>query len=155
MKVVLILILLMPFVFAACEDGQIDINSASEEELTEINYVGEVRAAEIVSMRPFDSVDDLVRVYGIGEKTMERIKSQGLACVEDDNVAEAQNSDETLANSTKPKIIVLTGKSIKSENDIENSGENNLAIYGFIGFCILLCLLFAIKFWKNDKNEFG
>ena len=31
---------------------------------------------------PFDSLDDLTRVHGIGEATVEGIKDQGLAYVE-------------------------------------------------------------------------
>src|SRR5699024_3683445 len=62
--------------------GCIDINHASESELTDIKHVGEVRAQDIINMRPFDSVDDLNQVNGIGDKTLEDIKAENKACVE-------------------------------------------------------------------------
>ncbi len=60
---------------------KIDINTASTEDLVKITNIGEIRAEEIVSLRPFYSVDDLIRVRGIGEKTIENIKDQGLVYV--------------------------------------------------------------------------
>jgi LPXTG-motif cell wall-anchored protein len=47
----------------------------------------------------------------------------------------------------------LTPKDIKSETDKEQLNKNKPAIYGLIGFCILLVFLFAFKKRKN-KNEF-
>lgn len=61
-------------------EGCIDINSASESELTNIKHIGEVRAQDIINMRPFDSVDDLIQVNGIGDKTLEDIKAENKAC---------------------------------------------------------------------------
>lgn len=66
------------FVFAA---EKIDINTASLEELMKIVHIGEVRALELISLRPFASVDDLTRVKGIGETRIKDIKKQGLAWV--------------------------------------------------------------------------
>ncbi len=59
----------------------VDINSASKEELMEIYGVGETIAQRIIEARPFSSLDDLLRVKGIGEKRLAKIKEQGLACV--------------------------------------------------------------------------
>jgi competence ComEA-like helix-hairpin-helix protein len=59
----------------------IDINSASLEELQKIYGVGPVIAKRIIEARPFSSLDDLIKVKGIGEKTLQKIKEQGLACV--------------------------------------------------------------------------
>ena len=59
----------------------IDINTASLEELDKIYGVGPTIAQRIIETRPFTSVDDLIRVKGIGEKTLQKIKEQGLACV--------------------------------------------------------------------------
>src|SRR5699024_3951488 len=63
-------------------EGCIDINHASESELTDIKHVSEVSAQDIINMRPFDSVDDLIQVNGIGDKTLEDIKAENKACVE-------------------------------------------------------------------------
>lgn len=55
-------------------EGQIDINSAGVEELMELPGIGEVKAAAIVADReengPFGRPEDLIRVKGIGEKTL-------------------------------------------------------------------------------------
>jgi len=65
---------------ALAEQACIDINSAGPEELTEIIHIGEARAQEIVELRPFDSIDDLTRVPGIGPARLEDIREQGLLC---------------------------------------------------------------------------
>lgn len=63
----------------------VDVNTASAEELAEsLTGVGEKIAAEIVRHReengPFESVDDLLEVKGIGEKLLE--KNQDLILLE-------------------------------------------------------------------------
>lgn len=59
----------------------VDINKASLEELQKIIHIGEVRAQELIELRPFQSVDDLTRIKGIGEARIKDIKEQGIACV--------------------------------------------------------------------------
>jgi len=60
------------------EEGPVDINSAGAEELVRLPGVGPVRAAAIVSYReangPFESVDRLIDVKGIGPVTLERLR---------------------------------------------------------------------------------
>ena len=70
-----------------CQEGQVDINTASKEDIMKIKYFGGTgtRADELISLRPFSYVDDLERVKGIGgpgSKTLTDIKEQGIACVE-------------------------------------------------------------------------
>ena len=48
--------------------GKIDVNTASEKELTTVPGIGHVMAARIIAARPFRSADDLKRVSGIGNK---------------------------------------------------------------------------------------
>lgn len=59
----------------------IDINHASFEALQQIIHIGPVRAEELISLRPFQSVDDLIKINGIGKSRLNDIKTQGLACV--------------------------------------------------------------------------
>ncbi len=60
-------------------DGKIDLNVASAALLEELPGIGPVKAASIVQWReengPFARVEDLTRVPGIGEKTLERLRS--------------------------------------------------------------------------------
>jgi competence protein ComEA len=59
--------------------GPIDMNRASETELTELPGIGEVRAQAIITYRtehgPFANVEDLLAVPGIGEGTLDKIRS--------------------------------------------------------------------------------
>lgn len=61
------------------ENGKININMATAHELRKIDGIGETKAAAIIEYReehgPFSSVDDLVNVSGIGEKTVEKIRN--------------------------------------------------------------------------------
>ena len=55
----------------------VNINTASAVEISEaLNGIGEARAAAIVTFRdqngPFMSVDELLQVKGVGEKTLEK-----------------------------------------------------------------------------------
>jgi hypothetical protein len=59
----------------------VDINFATERELEKLRHIGRKRAAQISFLRPFTSVDDLVRVRGIGPIRLKHIKAQDLACV--------------------------------------------------------------------------
>lgn len=60
---------------------QIDINTAPLEDLVKIIHIGEKRALELISLRPFSSLDDLIRIKGIGEARVQDIKKQDLAWV--------------------------------------------------------------------------
>jgi endonuclease YncB( thermonuclease family)/predicted flap endonuclease-1-like 5' DNA nuclease len=54
--------------------GKIDINTATEKELTTVPGIGHVMAARIIAARPFRSADDLKRVSGIGNKKYAQVR---------------------------------------------------------------------------------
>ena len=62
----------------AAASGVVNINSASSEQLQLLPSVGPALAARIVEFReangPFASIDELVAVKGIGEKSLERLR---------------------------------------------------------------------------------
>ena len=55
--------------------GKIDINTATEKELTTVPGIGHVIAARIIAARPFRSADDLKKVSGIGDKKYAQIRA--------------------------------------------------------------------------------
>ncbi|MAG39431.1 hypothetical protein CMI41_00475 [Candidatus Pacearchaeota archaeon] len=85
---------LFSFVFAECDSGQVDINSASLEDLDLLTGIGPAYAQRIVDGRFFDSVDDLISVSGIGSVTLQNIKDQGLACVSGDETYQNEEDEE-------------------------------------------------------------
>ncbi len=150
-----LLLCLMVGGFSVLAVGTIDINSASLSELDQITSVGPAIAQRIIDARPFTSVDDLLRVNGIGEKTLQKIKDQGLAYVQNGQVAPAPNSKpETPAPIVQakpepapvllPQIVYSTGIIINEvlpapegsdeENEyveIYNAGATNIDISGW------------------------
>lgn len=64
----------------APDDSCVDINDAAPETLTEIIHVGPDGAASIEQKRPFEAVEELDRVDGIGPARLNDIQEQDLAC---------------------------------------------------------------------------
>ncbi len=155
-----------------CGEGQIDINTATLVELGNIYGIGPVKAQAIINARPFESVNDLINSWGIGETTLESIISEGLACVngyveeepEEEVVeineevikdlvdSEEENIEQT--QTTTPQVIQLnTPKDIKSEDNIEGLDKADYAKYGFIVFCILIGVLLILRNKKRQKYK--
>jgi len=57
-------------------DGILNINNATKEELVLLPGIRATFSQRIIEARPFNSVDDLINIKGIGPKTLERIKSR-------------------------------------------------------------------------------
>lgn len=60
------------------EEGKVRINSAGLDEIMTLPGIGEQKAKSIIEFRDtngkFQSVDDLLQISGIGEKTLERFR---------------------------------------------------------------------------------
>ena len=65
---------------AAMASSQIDINSADAATLEQVRGIGPAKASAIVAYRQenglFKSVDELVNVPGIGERSLEQVREQ-------------------------------------------------------------------------------
>lgn len=174
-----VFVLIFPVILAICEDGQININSASLENMMKIKWMGGtgVVAQRVIDKRPFNSLDDLTSVSGLGGTgaRVEDIKTQGLACVSEEQTEQAEEiiEDEIVekdiekkiieipeieiakvSTKTKNEVIELVPQTIKSENYIESLSKEDYAKYGLVLFCVLLGGLFTIKKYKPRKNEF-
>ncbi len=55
-------------------DEPIDLNAASTGQLRQLPGIGKVKAATIFAGKPYQSIDDLLKIPGIGEKTLEKIR---------------------------------------------------------------------------------
>lgn len=60
-------------------DTRVNINTATQKELETLPGIGPTKAQDIINYRtqngPFKSIEDIVKVKGIGEKTFESIKN--------------------------------------------------------------------------------
>lgn len=74
---ILILILALP---QARGEGKINLNTATVEELQTLEGIGKILAKRIVEYReengPFERIEEIKRVKGIGNKIFEKIKDR-------------------------------------------------------------------------------
>lgn len=65
---------------APADGAKVNINSADEAELMAVKGIGKAKAKAIIEYRqkngPFKSVDDLTKVKGIKEKSLQKFKNQ-------------------------------------------------------------------------------
>jgi DNA uptake protein ComE-like DNA-binding protein len=57
----------------------VDVNTASVDDLMLLPRVNEAMARRIIAGRPYDAVDDLAKVSGIGPKTLEGLRPRVVA----------------------------------------------------------------------------
>jgi DNA uptake protein ComE-like DNA-binding protein len=57
--------------------GYIDLNTASEQDLANIPWIGQERARELIQHRPFKHMDDVRRVPGFSEDITDQLVRGG------------------------------------------------------------------------------
>lgn len=91
------------FILAA---EKIDINTAPLEDLVQIIHIGETRASELISLRPFSSLDELTDIKGIGEARLNDIKKQGLAWVATENSKPTKGEPPPVFSEDRPLKLI-------------------------------------------------
>ena len=54
--------------------GSVDLNTATARELQSVSGIGPVLATKIIAGRPYKTVDELLRISGVGTKQLEKIR---------------------------------------------------------------------------------
>lgn len=100
----------------------VDVNTASLTQLDSLVGIGLTLGQKIIDNRPYNSIDDLLKVQGIGPKNLEKIKQQGIACVHcqkpltsasTENI-ETTNNEKQTSNNETPTTSHTTDSSVKS-----------------------------------------
>ncbi|OGZ66510.1 MAG: hypothetical protein A3C50_00455 [Candidatus Staskawiczbacteria bacterium RIFCSPHIGHO2_02_FULL_43_16] len=103
-----LIFLFWPVFILAAE--RVDINTAPLGQLDEIVGIGPTLAQRIIDARPYSSIDDLLKVKGIGEKTLQNIKDQGLATVAQASPGKFETQNPETGVPAKPATLA-SGKS--------------------------------------------
>ncbi|MGB9743428.1 MAG: ComEA family DNA-binding protein [Minisyncoccales bacterium] len=123
----LVILIILPLKISA-NFSCLDLNTASLEDLEKLTGVGPVIAQKIIDNRPFSSIDDLIKISGIGEVKLAAIKEQGLACVMSSSTNQTINqptvqtkpiqNKSTKETEIKPKIILSFPKNSPANQEI-------------------------------------
>jgi len=106
-----------------CFIKSININTAPKEELQKIIGIGIVIAQRIMEARPFYSLNDLIKVNGIGEKTLQNIINQGCAYV-DSIYAGSGSATAQVSDSPQVTLNYLKESPINKEIEVGLSASN-------------------------------
>ncbi|MDH3353446.1 MAG: helix-hairpin-helix domain-containing protein [Nanoarchaeota archaeon] len=153
---VIALILFLSLVSANCDKNQVDINSAPIEMLEEITGVGPIIAQNIINTRPYVTLDDMIKVNRIGEITLQKIKDQGLACVDED-VQEKEIEEIKVEPIIHKEEVIMLNKNSEpillnknSESELVYISKNAKVTDNLVyAFSIFLIFIIGILIWER------
>ena len=132
---------------------RIDINSAPLEDLVKIIHIGEVRAKELISLRPFSSLDDLARIKGINKTRVEDIKKQGLAWVgletQNKTTKEIKNDLKENGNSEEKNLVAIGEQPPEKSSSTPSLIALSVAIFSGLVFLAIKRKLKNLDLSKN------
>ncbi len=110
------------------KEGIIDINEVKKEELENISGIGPAYAERIIDKRPFCKPKELLKVPGIGEATLNRIKEEAVIdCVKNEEPVLTSEEKVDDREKTKAEINDLKKeleKALNDKEDIRDEKEN-------------------------------
>jgi len=114
-----------------CSSNSIDINTASLEELDKIVGIGLTLAQKIIDNRPYNSLDELKKVSGIGDEKLKDIINQGCAYVENSTTSTKTNSSVNSGSSGSGSLSSKNQECLSNSIDINTASLEELdKIYG-------------------------
>src|SRR5687768_6495717 len=127
-----LLVILIGLAIYGVAIAAVNINTATKEELTSLQGIGERRAQDIIDYRtkngPFKTVDDLEKVPGIGPGIMKQIRSQvtvsGKTTIDKPATGETKSKAADSAKTTKSdtkKADPAKGEAMKAEKGKEKT----------------------------------
>lgn len=120
---VFIIINNLGIISSSCDSSEINVNTASLEDLDKLAGIGPVKAQAIIDSRPFNKLEDLINVVGIGEVTLANIKQQGIACIDDE---EEDTEDEETINEEEEEEDKDEEEDEKNKKEEERDEETEI-----------------------------
>ena len=127
------------FCFARPALCLVDINTASLAELQTLPGIGPVLSQRIVEGRPYESLDDLARVKGMGPKTLNKFR------------------DKIIAGEPSPGEVPVPPKAEKggTSGTQEPQEQSGVPVYSVESFRLLHCYRCKNKFKVSSELKAG
>jgi methyl-accepting chemotaxis protein len=133
-------------------------NTADKEALTQLPGVGPKLAEKLINARPFDTLDDLLRVPGVSENLLEKIKPNleipaRLESVDAEPVEDAFSPEEPV--STQKEIILLEEKQPPVAGVSRQQVIWIALVAGLFSTVVSLVVVFSVFLALNDSLRYA